>query len=72
MATSGNPRPRLASSPFQPQVEQPIEHFELGDRVSHDSHGMGKVVGVDASGLTVDFGGQTLRITSPFRKMTKI
>ncbi len=44
----------------------------MGDRVSHDSHGMGKIVGVDASGLTVDFGGQTLRITTPFRKMTKI
>jgi hypothetical protein len=73
MATSsGPPRPRHASSPFQPQVEPTIELFELGDRVSHDSYGLGRVVGVDAGGATVDFGGSTVRITTPFRKMTKL
>ncbi|MEO8749902.1 hypothetical protein V3G39_01030 [Dermatophilaceae bacterium Sec6.4] len=73
MATSSHhPRPRLANSPFQPHQEPDVEHFELNDRVSHDSYGVGKVIGVDASGLTVDFSSKTVRITTPFRKMTKI
>ncbi len=42
-----------------------------GDRVVHDSYGVGRVVSVDAGGLTVDFTDQTLRVTTPCRKMTK-
>ena len=49
-----------------------IEQFVLDDRVSHDSHGLGRVVGVDAGGATVDFGSRTIRIMTPFRKMTKL
>lgn len=44
----------------------------MGDRVSHDSYGVGRVVGIDASGATVDFSGRTIRVTTPFRKMTKL
>jgi hypothetical protein len=73
MATSsGPPRPRHASSPFAPHVEPVIEEFHVGDRVSHDSHGLGRVVGVDAGGVTVDFSSHTVRVTSPFRKMGKL
>ena len=49
-----------------------VEIFEAGDRVSHDIHGLGLVVGVDSYGVTVAFGAQTLRITSPFAKMEKL
>lgn len=73
MATStGNQRPRHASSPFQRHPEPTIEQFELDERVSHDSYGLGRVVGVDGGGVTVDFGDRTVRITTPFRKMTKL
>ncbi|HYN65322.1 MAG TPA: hypothetical protein VES93_00440 [Ornithinibacter sp.] len=73
MATSsGNPRPRHASSPFKPEPEPTIEEFGLGDRVCHDSYGLGRVVGIDAGGVAVDFSGRTIRITTPFRKMTKL
>ncbi len=73
MATSsGKPRPRHANSPFQPHVEPEVEEFALHDRVSHDSYGLGRVVGVDAGGVTVDFGAGTVRVTTPFRKMTKL
>ncbi len=41
----------------------------MGDLVSHDSHGVGRVTGADAGGVTVDFGTNTVRITSPFKKM---
>lgn len=73
MATSsGNPRPRHASSPFQPPPEPTIEEYAVGERVSHDAYGLGRVVGIDGGGATVDFGGKTVRITTPFRKMTKL
>ena len=65
-------RRHLLSSPFQPDPEPVIEQFESGDLVSHDSYGMGRVVGADASAVTVDFRTRTVRITSPYSKMTKL
>lgn len=70
--SSANPRSRHASSPFQPQPAPVIETYAVDDRVSHDSYGLGRVVGLDAGGATVDFMGKTVWITSPFRKMTKL
>lgn len=70
--TSANPRPRHPSSPFQPPPEPVIENYEVDDRVSHDSYGLGRVVGVDRGGATVDFSSSTVRIATPFRKMTKL
>jgi hypothetical protein len=49
-----------------------VEEYVLDDRVSHDSYGLGRVVGVDAGGATVDFSGRRVRIATPFRKMTKL
>lgn len=73
MATSSaHPRPRHANSPFQPRIEPEIELFVVNDRVCHDSYGLGRVVGVDAGGATVDFTSKTVRIETPFRKMTKL
>lgn len=72
MATSPPRRRHLASSPFRPDPEPVIEQFECGDLVSHDSYGMGRVVGAEADAVTVDFRTQTLRITSPFYKMAKL
>ncbi len=73
MATSSaHPRPRHASSPFRPSPEPVIEQFEVDDRVCHDSYGLGRVVGIDGGGATVDFSSKTVRISTPFRKMTKL
>ena len=73
MTTSPGPRRRhLASSPFQPDPEPIIEQFEVEDLVSHDSHGVGRVVGVDVGGVTVDFSTNIIRIVSPFHKMAKL
>jgi hypothetical protein len=67
------PRPRhLASSPFQPKPERPIEVFVCDDMVNHDSYGMGRVVNAEAAAVTVDFRNQTVRIPSPYNKMTKL
>lgn len=69
MTTSSARRRHLATSPFQPDPEPVIEHFECGDLVTHDLYGMGRVIGVEADAVTVDFRTQTVRITRPFRKM---
>jgi len=73
MTTSpGAKRRHLASSPFKPDPEPVIEEFTVGDRVSHDSYGLGRVTAVHASGVTVDFGDQTLHIRSPFSGMSPL
>ena len=44
-------------SPFQAPVLQPIEQYAVGDRVTHDRHGLGSVVCVEKEiGVLVDFG----------------
>ncbi|NDL57188.1 hypothetical protein [Phytoactinopolyspora mesophila] len=65
-------RRHLASSPFLPQSEPVIEEFALGDRVSHDRYGVGRVTAEETGAVTVDFGSQTVRIASPFHKMARL
>lgn len=69
---SGAKARHLASSPFQPDPERIIETYALGDLVSHDAYGVGRVVGVETSAVAVDFRDKTLRITSPYSKMSKL
>ena len=68
---AGSTPRHLPSSPFAPRPEPVIEQYELGDRVSHDTFGLGRVVGVEASAVTVDFRSHSVRIVSPFRKLEK-
>ena len=72
MTTPARPRRHLASSPFQPDPEPVIEEFAVDDLVSHDSYGMGRVVNVEGAAVTVDFRSQTVRVPSPFRKMSQL
>jgi hypothetical protein len=65
-------RRHLTSSPFQPDPIVEAEVFEVGDRVCHDSYGLGRVSGVEAVAVTVDFGSHVRRVLSPFPKMTKL
>lgn len=69
---SGAKKRHLASSPFQPDPERIIETYALGDLVSHDSYGVGRVVGMEAGAVAVDFRDKTVRITSPYNKMSKL
>jgi hypothetical protein len=72
MATPARPRRHLASSPFQPDPEPTIEEFTVDDLVSHDSYGLGRVVHVDTAAVTVDFSDRTVRIPTPFHKMSRL
>ncbi len=69
---SGRNRSHLASSPFQPEPEQAIETFEVRDRVSHETYGLGRVVDKELAAVTVDFGTCTRRIPTPYAKLEKL
>ena len=70
MTTSRDSRQKhLPSSPFKPAVEPVVEVFEVDDRVTHDLHGLGRVIAVDAHAVTVDFGSQVLRVVRPHPKL---
>ena len=58
-----------ASSPFQTEPEPVIEVFAVDDLVTHDSYGMGRVRGLEAHAVSVDFGSRTVRIPSPYTKL---
>lgn len=49
-----------------------MENFTVGERVTHDSYGLGRVVGEESAAVTVDFGSHRTRITSPFAKLSKL
>jgi hypothetical protein len=73
--TKRTARPRhLPTSPFKAPADPVLKHFTFGDRVSHDQHGLGKVIAVEATGgaLLVDFGSQQTRIVSPYYGMHKL
>lgn len=70
MTTSSARGPRhLASSPFAPKVEVPVVEYALHDRISHDTHGLGTVIGVEPHAVLVDFGTKKVRLTSPYARM---
>jgi transcription elongation factor GreA-like protein len=49
------------------------KHFALGDRVSHDQYGLGRIIGVeDGIAMLVDFGSTQTRIVSPYTGMDKL
>jgi transcription elongation factor GreA-like protein len=51
-----------------------VETFRVGDRVSHDTWGLGRVIDLSEDrSLLVTFGGaRTQRVTVPYRKLQKL
>jgi hypothetical protein len=73
MTKSAAPRRHLPTSPFKAPVAPPLKHFAVGDRVTHDLFGLGRVIGVeDGIAVLVDFGPTRERILSPYAKMSKL
>ncbi|MFD4661135.1 hypothetical protein ACFWP2_36605 [Kitasatospora sp. NPDC058444] len=65
----------LPTSPFKPRAQAPPKHFAVGDRVTHDAYGLGRVIDVEGDGDTavlVDFGARQERITQPYTAMFKL
>ncbi|MFJ6607164.1 hypothetical protein [Streptomyces lydicus] len=66
-------RRHLPSSPFKPPVTRPPKQFAVGDRVTHDEYGLGRVICIeDGIAVLVDFGSPQVRIMSPYGKMAKL
>lgn len=64
----------LPTSPFgPPPAAAPAVQFAVGDQVSHDTYGLGRVLGVEAeTALAVDFGSCRVRLAMPCAKLIKL
>lgn len=62
----------LSRSPFHRPTERPVETYELGDRVTHVQHGLGRVVSRDPSAVTVEFGPHRAWIPAPYSGLSKL
>jgi predicted 2-oxoglutarate/Fe(II)-dependent dioxygenase YbiX len=67
-------RRHLPTSPFKPPPEAPpVEQYELGDLVTHDKYGLGRVILVEGdAAVVVDFTPRKVRIATPFARMTRL
>ncbi|WP_354643727.1 hypothetical protein [Kitasatospora camelliae] len=65
----------LPTSPFKTEPEAPRKHFAVGDRVTHDGYGLGRVISLEGDGeiaVLVDFGSRQERIPQPYTAMFKL
>ncbi|WP_077063372.1 hypothetical protein [Streptomyces sp. MP131-18] len=73
MTKSAAPKRYLPTSPFKPPVTPPPKEFAVGDQVTHDMYGLGRVIDIEEGiAVLVDFGSARERILSPYAKMTKL
>jgi len=64
----------LPGSPFNvTPAQNPVAQFAVADRVSHDRHGLGTVVGLEQHDVVlVDFGSEVRRIATTSTKLNKL
>ncbi|MFI0153372.1 hypothetical protein [Streptomyces lydicus] len=73
MTKSAAPKRYLTTSPFKAPVAPVPKHFAVGDQVTHDMYGLGRVIGIeDGIAALVDFTSTQERILSPYAKMSKL
>jgi hypothetical protein len=73
MTNPARPRRTLPTSPFTRAVTTPPEQFAVGDRVTHDKYGLGRIIAVEGeSSVIVSFGETRRRIATPYTAMTKL
>ncbi len=73
MTKPSAPRRHLQTSPFAAPVTPTVEEFAVGDQVTHDRFGLGRVIGAEKDiAVLVDFGPHKTRIPSPFKGMSKL
>ena len=66
-------RRRLPGSPFNaPAPARPAETFAVHDQVTHDTYGLGVILGVEDHAVLVDFRPDQRRIPLPCAKLTKL
>ena len=57
-------RRRPAASPFRSEVAAPTPEWAVDDRVTHDKHGLGRIVRLDGDRVNVKFGSQTISVAA--------
>jgi len=57
-------RRRPAASPFRSEVAAPTPEWAVDDRVTHDKHGLGRVVRIEGDRVNVRFGSQTISVAA--------
>lgn len=59
---AGSPRQSLPHSPFnKTATAEDHPSYENGDRVTHDKHGLGRIVDIEGTTCVVEFGTEVLR-----------
>jgi hypothetical protein len=72
-APRGAARRYLPGSPFKaPAPGRPAETFTVHDQVTHDTYGLGVILGVEDDAVLVDFRPHHRRIPLPCAKLTKL
>ncbi|MFF8101135.1 hypothetical protein ACF1AE_01300 [Streptomyces sp. NPDC014986] len=73
MTKPAAPKRYLPTSPFKAPVTPTPKQFAVGDQVTHDMYGLGRVIGVeDGIAVLVDFGSTQQRILVPYSKMSRL
>lgn len=66
----------MPTSPFKRRTQAvSTKRFAVGDRVTHDGFGLGRVIGVEGEGavaVLVDFGSRQERLPHPYTAMYKL
>jgi hypothetical protein len=67
-------RRHLSASPFKVQPVIPLaEQFAVRDRVSHDTHGLGRIVAIEGETVVVvAFANEHVRLSAPFQKLVRL
>ncbi|MFJ8040978.1 hypothetical protein ACIRBX_10795 [Kitasatospora sp. NPDC096147] len=72
MTNSGAGRRALPTSPFKAQPQPVPKEFAVGERVSHDQYGLGRVIALEGgpdNAVLVDFGSQRVRVSAPYTRL---
>ena len=73
MTKPAAPKRYLPTSPFKAPATPSPKEFAVGDQVTHDMYGLGRVIGIeDGIAVLVNFGSVQQRILSPYTKMSKL
>jgi hypothetical protein len=67
-------RPVLPASPFNVTIAPPpVERLSVDDLLTHDRHGLGRVIGFESDDMVlVAFGSEVRRMAYPNAKVTKL
>ena len=64
MPSQQTPRRRPTNSPFRNEAAPATPQWAVDDRVTHDRHGLGRVVRIDGDRVNVKFGSQTVSLAA--------